>query len=556
MVKRIEWVLFFLLLPLTLFSQINVTSEIEADSRLENMPLKGVITVTHPKEDEVQQQSFRLGGKPLETELIRSVQLSPTGDLMISIYHFTLPGKPVGLHVLPEVEVLVGNKKQRSIATSYQINPKKQTQQIRPGQIVLGLEAFVDGKSELYPGQRTKLGYRYFFNYNFDLSVEKLPLLDAKGLRRIGGKVTKDFVKNQMNVFEVMQEVEAVKAGTFTYGPSLIEGTAYRVGMFGAKEFAKTISRAEAPAISITVKPFPEEGKPPSFNGAVGNFDIRTKLLSSDKVYVGDKLRLHIVVTGSGDLETVQVPKLCCQPRISGLFKEGDLPPVGEIAGNSKQFEVELRPLTTAAREIPSFEFSFFNPETETYVIRNTEPISILVQPLYGKENVGDKPSVRTDDRQPEWDPGIKPIEIERNYSLKAGDLVARPFGSWWVMLLFPLGLIAMIIQMQVRKFLASREGIVKKKSSADLMKEAVLVKSDPSKFYQLLQEALVQRLVERDELQEKVESLEGLPTTGLAGEVRSFLFGIQERRFSGKEERSTDDLIREAAVLMKKMRG
>lgn len=395
--------LFLCFLPFLIFSQdVTITVSMEGE--------KGSISVTHDENVKINTESFRLEGKPLKVHFIKEVKISPNDPLVVSLYDFQKEEKKAGLYVLSEISVKVGDKIYKSIPTSYEIKDRfaSKINQDPQTQVILNLEPFVEGKEPFYPGQRLVVGYRYTFNLSFDLTTEKIPLLEGEGFKKIGDKEFKDFTKDALTTLIVTQLIEATKPGVYTFGPSEIRGRPYNMNALGKKEYFNREYSAKAPDITVRVVPFPDQNKPPSFYGAIGDFKFDFSLVSRSDVYVGDRLIVLIKITGKGDMENLQMPHLCCQPGFSGFFKIGDLPSI-ELSGNKKTWSVELRPQWDEIKEIPSLEFSFFNPETKQYTVLKSQSIPITVKPWQGQEST-----------EPLQIPVN--IEIEGNYPLSKED--------------------------------------------------------------------------------------------------------------------------------------
>ncbi len=554
-------VFMFLLLPLHLFAlgEIVVTAEVEGKAQA-GQPIQGTLTITHEREHKIDEDSFILEGKPLKAELLKVVQMSPASPLVISIYQFTLEPQPAGLQALPEISVKVGSNTYRSITSTYQV---EQAESLKVGDatssLVLMLENIVDKTASLYPGQRLTVGYRFIFNYSVDLTREELPLLEGAGFRKIGGKESASDLKGAINKVEVTQVLEAVEAGVFPFGPGRIAGKSYKPDRFGGKIYAKSELTAATEPVTITVEPFPERDKPPSFNGAIGEaLTFETRLLSSNVLAVGDKLEMLITIKGIGELATLPMPEVCCQPGYSGFFKLGDLPPEEDTFGASKTFKVEMRPLTEKIKAIPSLEFSYFNPVNEKYTALKSRPIPLTVVPLQAPPaSPGQLPAAAMPLRAPENDApaALQLIEIEGNFTLTEEDLTDKLFGTWWVLLMVPLGVAALWLQFRLRQHLEQSKKVERPKESEELFRDALRQEAGSSLFFQLMNQAFISRLYERGEIADFNPSIDHLPETGAAGDVRAFLKEIESRRFSRKEGAFGPEFIVRAKTLFNELK-
>jgi hypothetical protein len=142
----------------------------------------------------------------------------------------------------------------------------------------------------------------------------------------------------------------------------------------GGGFFSSFVSRQ----VQCNVEPFvfriqavPEAGKPANFSGAVGKFNVSSKL-SSLSVQVGDILTLTISVEGEGDLRPATVPV----PRKIDGFK---IYPLKEKTREMSLLRTEqiFIPQSTNATEIGEIAFSYFNPETHTFETAKAGPFKI-----------------------------------------------------------------------------------------------------------------------------------------------------------------------------------
>jgi hypothetical protein len=140
--------------------------------------------------------------------------------------------------------------------------------------------------------------------------------------------------------------------------------------------------RAVGEPQTLAVKPFPIDGRPESFAGAVGDgFSID---VAADRtvVRVGDPIALNITLRGQGNIENASLPPLSADGGMNpDLFRlpQGDV--TGTISEGAKQFRVSVRVSDESVAEIPALAFSWFDPETETYETARSKPIALRVMP-------------------------------------------------------------------------------------------------------------------------------------------------------------------------------
>lgn len=576
--------------------EVKIATEIDPYSAYADQPLSGTVMVTHDQNQRVDGGSFYLDKEALAVDFVKEVALAP--PVVISIYNFHIPGKAAGLYALPPISVLVGGKKYWSSMSSYTVAVLKPgapppsapaaasvPNESRPPAVAkarevataasLRLEAGIAGPASLYPGQRTKLYYRYFYSGDIDLTVEQLPLLDAKGLIKIGEKEIKDYTQGELSVSEIGQEVEGVTAGDYVFGPSLIEGYAYSIDALGKHIPSADKLTSSAPAVTVTVLPFPTKGQPLSFNGAVGKFEFKVTLQSAGERKVGEELALVIDISGQGNLRNVPLPSIARQPGFSGFFRFSDLPPVVTISEGVKQSLVRLRPLTADIKEIPSIEFSFFDPDTGRYTVLHSPPLPLTVKAAdampqqvnktaggHADEVIPVPQIMPTHQVQPvnevkvtEGEGYAAPaIEIKGIFSLKAGDVHNYFGGTWLVLVLLPLGIALLIYQRQLCNYLESERLKIKPLTTQDLMRRALAHPEGSAAYFEGISLALRQALCQTQLSPSMEVADEELATDGLSGKVRVFLLELQAKRFAGKNISSYAAINSQAQALLKQI--
>lgn len=565
-------ILLLLIIPAGGWCEIKIDIDMPTEF-YENSPMYATIIVSHSKNDKINLGSFKLDNQPIEVELQREQVMTARGDLVLSMYRFLLPAAPKGLHILPRIKLSVAGKEYQSTPRTYEVktadSPRAPTrEQEAKSKPFLRLEAFINGPQELFPGQRTTLGYRYFFNSAIEMTNETMPLLAAEGLVKIGDKIIKNDELDGIYVQQIEQMVEAAKPGEYTFGPSTIEGRPYENAL-GRRVYGSQLLSSSVPPITLSVKPFPETGKPASFNGALGSYLWQVSLKSPSTVTIGEEVELLVEAAGSGNIESLNLPELCCQPGMSGLFKLNDLPAVGKVEGKTKRFTVKLRPLSTAIKAIPQLEFSSFDPDAGKYIVFHSKPIPLEViepknQPTNNAEE-SDAPKnpsgtkLYTKIQAPLQAEGqAAAIEIESLYPLKVSDLKNLTLGTWWSLLLIPFSAAAIVFQLNILRYLSELNLSHPKETAWEVFNEALKAKWGSAESHALLNQAFLLKLFEIGEITSHKIPPELLADEGLTGKVRLLLLKMEEQRYAGKSlpKEQADQLLEEAKDLFGQLRS
>lgn len=150
----------------------------------------------------------------------------------------------------------------------------------------------------------------------------------------------------------------------------------------GGSFFAQRENLLLKPApLQIQVRPFPEQGKPKSFQGAVGNFNM-TAAIDKASVKQDEPVTMKIVIEGEGNIETLSKPvipdlkdfRIYDSDASTQLFQSGDR------IGGQKFFEVVFIPLAPGGQKIPRLEFTYFNPASGSYRTLSTPEFLLEVE--------------------------------------------------------------------------------------------------------------------------------------------------------------------------------
>ncbi|MBT8179391.1 MAG: protein BatD [Eudoraea sp.] len=169
---------------------------------------------------------------------------------------------------------------------------------------------------------------------------------------------------------------------------------------FGRRTYTQTNMTVSAGRRSISVKPLPQNGRPESFQGAVGAFEFSVN--TSKKVLnAAESLQAKVTVKGKGNMKLFQLPEPSLPSALEVYepeFKEKIRTSLSGMQGEvSNQYTIV--PAYRGKYPIPSITFSYFNPETERYESINSEEITINV--LEGPQREGSEPTTSVTTRQP-----------------------------------------------------------------------------------------------------------------------------------------------------------
>ena len=132
---------------------------------------------------------------------------------------------------------------------------------------------------------------------------------------------------------------------------------------------------------ALKIRPLPVEGRPPDFSGAVGKFDVSAEA-SVTRAVTGDPINLKMKITGQGNFDRVATNCLASSAVWKSYKPNARFAPADRdgFAG-TKTFEQAIVPTRAGPSEIPAVSFSYFDPDTRSYVTKSTSPIPIEIVP-------------------------------------------------------------------------------------------------------------------------------------------------------------------------------
>ena len=148
--------------------------------------------------------------------------------------------------------------------------------------------------------------------------------------------------------------------------------------LFSMQNPFETVELA-SPSVTIEARPLPPDA-PPSFAGAVGRFDVTTRL-SRDEVRVGEGVEVTMQISGTGNLAMLEPPAF----DVPGVFETYGPHVTTAIDSTSrrvrgtKTFTYTLVPRSNGTFTLPALGFAYFDPRTERYHTANAEPMTVRV---------------------------------------------------------------------------------------------------------------------------------------------------------------------------------
>ena len=250
-------------------------------------------------------------------------------------------------------------------------------------------------------------------------------------------------------------------------------------------------------ALTLEVKNLPENGKPASFAGAVGNYSFKTDI-DKTELRTNEAVTITLTVSGTGNVELLQMPEPVFppdfevyDPKISTSSNVGSQGLTG-----TKKAEYLAIPRRAGSFTIPAVEFSYYNSSSESYEVLSSEPYEIKVEKGSGTDDGG---GIFTSNQE-----DIKYLGSDIRH-IMTGDAHLKPmhtifFGSaaYFVVLLVLLLLFIILLFVLKKREQMSKDTVANRNRKADKVARGRLKNAyqhlkakDQEKFYVEMSQAL-----------------------------------------------------------------
>jgi hypothetical protein len=262
-------------------------------------------------------------------------------------------------------------------------------------------------KQELTVGELVPVQVKAYFRAGVSASLNGLPVLssDAFTLNKLGDQPeqTREMVNGApYTVVTWTSALSAVKAGDYPlnldlpvmvrvqeksarsnnpfkdfFGDDSAFDDSFFDNFFGNATQKPLTLHTDGTVVKINA--LPTNGRPADFSGAVGQFEVNSEASTSNGT-TGDPFTLKLNVTGRGNFDRVSTNGLTSSSdwktyKPNGRFEPGD----SSGTAGTKTFEQSIVPRKAGKQEIPGLRFSYFDPNTKSYVTKTAAPIAIDV---------------------------------------------------------------------------------------------------------------------------------------------------------------------------------
>jgi hypothetical protein len=270
----------------------------------------------------------------------------------------------------------------------------RQDQSIQNSSDDIFLKVSLD-KTKAYLGEPVNVTYKVYYRVNIQqYNVVKVPALNGFWSQDIEIGDENSYTENVNGTLYHVSEVKKSilfpqRTGSLNIDPLemdfVIQRQSNRRGQslfdqfFGTFENVKYSLKSQK--VFVQVMPLPDQNKPASFRGAVGNFSVESSV-DRATVKANEAINFKIKISGKGNLKLLETPK----PLFPSDFESYD-PKISEkittgVSGvnGSITYEYLLIPRHAGKFTLEPYVFSFFDPSNKQYKELSSSSIALQVE--------------------------------------------------------------------------------------------------------------------------------------------------------------------------------
>lgn len=440
MLRQLLFIANFLLLPVLLFSQNNISFEATANAK--NVAVGSVFEVTFTLKNArgTNFQPPKFGGFQVISGPSQSMSTQIYNGRMTQeiSYSFSLMPNKVGNWTIGAAAIQAGNKTYKSKPLQIKAVKGKATSPLTG----TDKECFIRAEPstmDAYIGQQVLVDYKLYTIVNIEnystLNDPEYPGFFAQNIARFNSAVGQEEIDGVQYTTKVLKRVALFpqQAGILPIEPLRmqlgIEIPGQRSTSFFFRKKTRPVQTTTNP-VEISVRSLPSNA-PASFNGAVGTYDLQASVKPTN-LTTDDAVTVLMRISGNGDLKRLQPPTLAVADELEvydpSILDESERENQGEVTG-TKTLEYLVLPKEGGQYTITP-EFTYFSVDSAKYVTLKARPTSINVRRGTGNSKVKspEKKEAQTD---------IQFIKMETNLQEKGHSF----FGSlpFWILALLPI---------------------------------------------------------------------------------------------------------------------
>ena len=334
------------------------------------------------------------------------VVATKNGSFTIPAAHAVVDGKSIASNTLT-IKVAGSARNQASGMGGQQRQRNEETEMRDAGSHISGSDLFIKvsaNKKRVYEQEPILLTYKVYTLVTLTQLEGKMP--DLKGfhtqevdlpqqksfkVETLNGRPYKTVTWSQYVMFPQLTGKLQIPSITFN---GIVAQQNRNIDPFeaffnGGSGYIEVKKQIQAPGIEIQVDPLPT--RPANFSGGVGKFEISAQL-DKTEVKANDPIKLHVVVSGIGNLKLIKQPVVEFPKdfdKYDAKITDKTRLTINGVEG-SMIYDILAVPRHQGKYEIPPIEFTYFNTSTRQYETVRTEGFTLNVAKGAGGSGVSD----------------------------------------------------------------------------------------------------------------------------------------------------------------------
>ena len=342
--------------------------------------ISGAVPTAVPQIPDIPGVKITTPNRAPQTRLQRGRKLERVFEFFISSYE-------IGDFTIPPIEVSAGGIRSKTEPLEFSVfNPDelKWSEVTINERSVRYASAFKVMNNQPYAGETIPIEIKLFVPSDLYVEDWGIPDFDRDGLNC--WRLQPSQMRGNANLLGIPctsvsypSTLTATRSGPISIGPGSIRLVTTQMIIDGYPRRVNFETNVSVPELKLNARPLPPNA-PEGFENAVGNFNISTKA-SQTEVTEGDPIAVEIIVSGSGNLDTVRPPI----PIDADGWKIYDASPAQrgderrELSGQTI-FQQFLRPLELKSA-LPGFKLVYFDPKKQSYETVTTAPTPLQMKP-------------------------------------------------------------------------------------------------------------------------------------------------------------------------------
>ena len=304
---------------------------------------------------------------------------------------YVLRPKKVGQFTVSDIQISHGNKTYTADPISIQVLPTSK----KPPQSESTQDTFVDAFSSsthkveasvdnLRPYVNEQIIYTFRYLYTARIPSFNSPKYTRPSLRQFWTTELERKRAQRQVIDGTLYWIEEIRVGLFpiTAGRVTIEPAKLSLPLSTGRGRPQSSNVLITNPVEVDIRPLPQQGKPTNFVGTVGQYRIHAQT-DRQTIEAGDGFTLRVRVSGTGNIKTVPAPTVPTLPNMA-IYDPQITDAIGIVDSKvrgSRTYEYVIIPSKEGDWTIPAIDYPYFDPQTESYQVARTVPITIDVLP-------------------------------------------------------------------------------------------------------------------------------------------------------------------------------